>query len=84
MIADWRLPTADLLLVKLARQGGDQHQREAPIGNRQLTIGNNKGPALNNAEPSKLLRIRLAELFSGLFYVAASRLNSPRQLVKAY
>src|SRR5947208_5961349 len=44
---------------------------------RMFGIGNNKGPAINNAEPQKL-----TELFSGLFYVAASRFNSPRQLSK--
>ena len=40
-----------------------------------------KPRAANNAGPSSKLSIRferLAELFSGLFYVAASRLNSPR------
>src|SRR5205823_5295848 len=39
-----------------------------------------KPRAANNAGPSSKLSIRferLAELFSGLFYVAASRLNSP-------
>jgi len=43
-----------------------------------------KSPALNNAGLSykaysiSLILERLAELFSGLFFVAASRLNSPR------
>jgi hypothetical protein len=35
---------------------------------------NNAGPSSNFPEQFE----RLAELFSGLFYVAASRLNSPR------
>jgi hypothetical protein len=44
----------------------------------------NKNPALNNAglqKPSEVFRVRrfeLPELFSRLFCVAASRLNSPR------
>jgi hypothetical protein len=42
----------------------------------------NKNPTLtNNAgffEPFKIAVERVAELFSGLFFVAASRLNSPR------
>jgi len=50
-----------------------------------FTIYQKESPALNNAglssNPFRLvLRERLAELFSGLFYVAASRLNSPRLL----
>jgi hypothetical protein len=53
--------------------------------NLKSKIANNESPALNNAglssNPFRLvLRERLAELFSGLFYVAASRLNSPRLL----
>ena len=45
---------------------------------------NEKSPALNNAglqnpfEVFRVLCFRLPELFSWLFYVAASRLNSPR------
>jgi hypothetical protein len=46
----------------------------------------NKNPALNNAGLQESLKFcganpsrgRLAELFSGFFFVAASRLNSPR------
>jgi hypothetical protein len=48
-------------------------------------LGQWESPALNNAGLSNLsirfvFRERLAELFSGLFFVAASRLNSPRSL----
>src|SRR5690242_15812195 len=51
------------------------------IGNRQSEM---KNPALNSAglqKPSEVFRVRrfeLPELFSRLFCVAASRLNSPR------
>jgi len=52
------------------------------IGNWQSQIGNKKVP-LNNAGLQKYfevfrVRFRAPELFSWLFYVAASRLNSPR------
>ena len=51
---------------------------------RQECLSYMKSPALNNAGLSykaysiSLILERLAELFSGLFFVAASRLNSPR------
>jgi hypothetical protein len=45
------------------------HSREKP------RAANNAGPFF---KPFKIAVERLAELFSGLFYVAASRLNSPR------
>jgi hypothetical protein len=49
---------------------------------RSKTVFHEKKPrAANNAGPSSNFLERfeeLAELFSGLFYVAASRLNSPR------
>ena len=51
---------------------------------RQECLSYMKSPALNNAGLSykaysiSLTLERLAELFSGLFFVAASRLNSPR------
>jgi hypothetical protein len=58
---------------------------ESPLGLDQSEIGNWQweSPAPNNAGLSKnpirlVSRERLAELFSGLFFVAASRLNSPR------
>jgi len=49
----------------------------------QSEIGNAKAPRCNNAgplfKPDFLAAVeRLAELFSGFFYVAASRFNSPR------
>jgi len=48
-----------------------------------------KNPALNNAglqNQFEVFRVSLAlpELFSWLFYVAASRLNSPRFSIAAY
>ena len=49
-----------------------------------LLFTQKESPALNNAGLSykaysiSLILERLAELFSGLFFVAASRLNSPR------
>ena len=54
--------------------------------NQQSEIRNSKGPALLTTRglSSNLCKAaveRLAELFSGLFYVAASRLNSPRFVV---
>jgi len=48
------------------------------IVNRQSKIGNEKAPRLTTR--SLLNNDKIAELFSGLFYVAASRLNSPREL----
>jgi hypothetical protein len=52
----------------------------------QIAPGKLKSPALLTTRDlsSNLFRIaveRLAELFSGLFYVAASRLNSPRSVL---
>jgi hypothetical protein len=53
------------------------------IGNRRLKIGNVKAPRWQTTRGFhqncfETAVERLAELFSGLFYVAASRLNSPR------
>jgi hypothetical protein len=74
VISDCRLPIADL-----------RHRvpDSVSIGNRQSKIGNAKAPRCNNAgplfKPDFLAAVeRLAELFSGFFYVAASRFNSPR------
>jgi hypothetical protein len=71
VIANLRLPIAELKKLP---------EVELPIGNRKSAIGNNKGPALT----TRSLKTELIELFSGLFYVAASRFNSPRQIVKWY
>jgi hypothetical protein len=60
-----------------------------PIGNWQSEIGNEKPRAKQRgtSEGLPVFRVRrfgLPELFSRLFYVAASRLNSPRFPVNAY
>jgi hypothetical protein len=49
-IANFRLPIADL--------------KNAPIGNRKSKIGNDKGPAPNNAEPQNFSPSCLADYFT--------------------
>src|ERR1043166_41350 len=76
----WVLPICDCQL--LIADSSEPSPRPTTIGNRHRKSAMIKAPRLT----TRSLEIG-SELFSGLFYVAASRFNSPRQLsnrIEAY